>query len=112
MMSDDGIGRMTWGIFGDVEADVVGSKLSCRRCGRTSICKLRRLSQSPRSRPTFSAFRGLVSDTGAPECQWRIYQRPGTRFTPCELIETGLVDCIVIAPPTGNIFLSFAVGAA
>ncbi|ESW63602.1 hypothetical protein X771_29300 [Mesorhizobium sp. LSJC277A00] len=34
MMSDDGIGRMTWGIFGDVEADVVGSKLSCRRCGR------------------------------------------------------------------------------
>ncbi|ESW94633.1 hypothetical protein X769_32285 [Mesorhizobium sp. LSJC268A00] len=25
---------MTWGIFGDVEADVVGSKLSCRRCGR------------------------------------------------------------------------------
>ncbi|ESW65594.1 hypothetical protein X773_31840 [Mesorhizobium sp. LSJC285A00] len=34
MTTDDGICRMTWGIFGDVEADVVGSKLSCRRCGR------------------------------------------------------------------------------
>ncbi|ESY66283.1 hypothetical protein X742_19060 [Mesorhizobium sp. LNHC232B00] len=34
MTSDDGICRMTWGTFGDIEADVVGSKMSYRRCGR------------------------------------------------------------------------------
>ncbi|ESX50779.1 hypothetical protein X760_31635 [Mesorhizobium sp. LSHC422A00] len=52
-----------------------------------------------------SAFRGLVRETGKPECQWRDLAKALVRdFTGCERIEAALVDWIVgkwPQPPSG-----------